>query len=344
MNTDLISIKQSTALEVLSSPDQVAKIIEEVKVKINTLDGGTLETGVGRKKIITNANKAKKSKTAVCKYIDDLVLLKKVEIRDKTTEENETIRLLLESKIALSDGLDQVYKDTRQAVTDFEAKLKAEKAEAKAKAEAEELAKTIASDYEIAVILMAYDFKEREEAKTKAEQEALADQERIKAEAAEAARIEAEQKAADEIAQANRDKIEAEQREAKAKQDAINREAQAKASEAKAKQDAIDAEKLRAKQQKKAEADAKKAKAKAEADAEAAAEKARLIEVDRQQAATKAAEAEQAARNADKERTSEMRRSARDVLIARHNLSPEVAQAIIVDIHKCVIPGLSINY
>lgn len=333
MNTDLISIKQSTALEVLSSPDQVAKIIQEVKVKINTLDGGTLETGVGRKKIITNANKAKKSKIAVCKYIDDLVLMKKVEIRDKTLDENETIRLLLESKTALSDGLDAVYKETRQAVTDFEANIKAEKAE-KAKAEAKaELEKVIASDYEIAVILMAHDLKEREQAKLYAEQEALEAEQKIKAEAAETARIEAEQKAADDIALAEQEK-----------QEAIKRESDAKASEAKAKQDAIDAEERRKKQQIKAEADAKKAKAQAKRDNETAAEKARLAEVDRQQVITKAAEAEQSARNADKERTSEMRRSARDALIARHNLSPEVAQAIIVDIHKKIIPGLSINY
>lgn len=344
MNTDLISIKQSTALEVLSSPDQVAKIIEEVKVKINTLDGGTLETGVGRKKIITNANKAKKSKIAVCKYIDDLVLLKKVEIRDKTADENETIRLLLQSKEDLSSGLDSVYKEARQCVTDFEANLKAEKAAKEAEAEAIELAKTIASDYEIAVILMAHDFMERDAQKAKDELERSAAEEKIKSEAAAEATVKAEKDAADKIAQAERDA-------AKAKQDAIDAQARADEAADREKKQAeqteenrlaqIESDKQRAEQTRldKIESDKQ-----AKINAEIAAEQARLAQVKRQQDIEAKAAEEQAKRDANKSHTAKVRRTAKDLLIARHNLSEEVAKAIIIDLHKGVFADITINY
>ena len=269
MNTDLISISQTNAVEVLSSPDQVSKIIEEVKVKINTLDGGTLDTGVGRKKIITNANKAKKSKTAVCKYIDDLVLIKKVEIRDKTLEENETIRLLLQSKETLSSGLDEVYKETRQAVTEFEAKLKADKAEAAAKAKQD-----------------AIDAQGRaDEAAEREEKQAILSEQNS-------------------LAQIEADKRRAEQ----------NRISQIEAAQ------------------------------NSKRNAEIAAENARLAEVKRQQDINAKAAAEQAERDADKRHTAKVRRTAKDLLIARHGLSEEVAKAIIIDLHKRVFADITINY
>lgn len=388
MNTDLISIKQSTAVEVLSSPDQVAKIIEEVKVKINTLDGGTLETGVGRKKIITNANKAKKSKIAVCKYIDDLVLLKKVEIRDKTLDENETIRLLLQSKEDLSSGLDSVYKEARQCVTDFEANLKAEKAAKEAEAEAIRLVALREADHEIGLLLNDKYDNEKAKAELVAEAERVAKEDKIKSDAAEAATAKAEQDAAAEIAQANQDKINAEQREATAKQDAIdakeviridyhermiqhivacgngfiggspqsfgvllyelenkiviNESFEEFQQEAEvARNEAI--KKLNDCQEKQAK-DRKDSESKSKRDTEIAAEQARLAQVKRQQdIETKAAE-DQAKRDANKSHTAKVRRTAKDLLIARHNLSEEVAKAIIIDLHKGVFADITINY
>ena len=344
MNTDLISINQSTAVEVLSSPDQVTKIIEEVKVKINTLDGGTLDTGVGRKKIITNANKAKKSKTAVCKYIDDLILIKKVEIRDKTLDENETIRLLLESKETLSNGLDEVYKETRQAVTEFEAKLKADKAEATAKAEVIRLDALREADHEIGLLLNEKYDNEKAAAAEKAEAERVAKEEEIKRQAAEVATAKAEKDAADKIAQAERDA-------AKAKQDAIDAQARVDEAAEREKKQAeqaeinrlaqIEADKQRAEQ---SHLDKIEADKKAKINAEIAAENARLAQVKRQQDIDAQAAAEQAKRDANKSHTAKVRRTAKDLLVARHGLSEEVAKAIIIDLHKRVFADITINY
>jgi colicin import membrane protein len=227
MNNELVVIKPENALTVLTSTDQVDKLIIEVEQKVKSLDGGNMETGVGRKAIISNANKAKKSKSALNKIIDDLIQQQKDSIESKTKEEKATIEKLKDSKTRLGAGLDGIYKETRQQVTDFENELKRIKDEEEAIKAAHEMKIQREADHEIALILNdKFDMEAEKAAKEKeqAEAEQRAQMQR-----------EAEEKAKAEAEQATR---EAEERAKKAERDRI-------AAEEKAKLDAEQAEKKR---------------------------------------------------------------------------------------------------
>lgn len=215
MSNELITIQPETALTVLTSVDQVDKLISEVKEKVSSLDGGNMQTGVGRKAIITNANKAKKSKTALNKIIDDLIQQQKDSIEEKTKTEKKVIEQLKENKSRLGSGLDGIYKDARQEVTDFENELKRIKEEEEAIKAAHELKIQRESDHEIALILNdKFDMEAEKIAKQK-EQAELEERAKIQREAEEKARADAERatrEAEERAQQAERDRIAAEEK------------------------------------------------------------------------------------------------------------------------------------
>lgn len=224
MSNELITIQPGSALTVLTSSDQVDKLISEVKEKVNNLDGGNMQTGVGRKAIITNANKAKKSKTALNKIIDDLIQQQKDSIEEKTKTEQRVIEQLKENKSRLGSGLDGIYKDARQDVTDFENELKRIKEEEEAIKAAHELKIQREADHEIALILNDKFDMEAEKAAKEKEQEEAEQRAQMQREAEEKAKADAEKltrEAEDRAKQAERDRIAAEE---KAKIDAENAE------------------------------------------------------------------------------------------------------------------------
>ncbi len=201
MSNELITIQSGSALTVLTSSDQVDKLISEVKEKVNNLDGGNMQTGVGRKAIITNANKAKKSKTALNKIIDDLIQQQKDSIEEKTKTEQRVIEQLKENKSRLGAGLDGIYKNARQEVTDFENELKRIKEEEEAIKAAHELKIQREADHEIALILNdKFDMEAEKAAKEKEQEEAAkqAEKQRIADEAAQKEAEEAKRKADEE--------------------------------------------------------------------------------------------------------------------------------------------------
>lgn len=121
MKCELITLEQNTAMAVLTNTDQVAKLVQAVREKIESFEG-KMETGVGRKAIISNANKARRTNSALAKVIDDLIAQEKSSIEKVEL----TIKMLRESKKALASGLTSVYNDARQSVTDYEAELAAQ--------------------------------------------------------------------------------------------------------------------------------------------------------------------------------------------------------------------------
>lgn len=295
MTTELIVIEPTNALAVLTDQDQVEKLIADVQEKVNNLDGGNMETGVGRKAIISNANKAKKSKTALNKMIDTLIGQQNESIAEKTKPEVQAIELLKQNKARLGEGLDNIYKETRQSVTDFENELKRVKSENEAKA----LQVEIDNAHELALLL---DEKFNTEVEAKLKAEAEAEKQRLADEAAaQAARDEEirQQAAKEAQEQAEREKAQLVIDNLHGEALLINRDINDKIAEAKRIADKIEADKRAQEQAEAAEIKRLADIAQAKQDAKDKAERDRLAEVKSQEAEAKKLADEKAAREAD---------------------------------------------
>ncbi len=295
MTTELIAIEPTNALSVLTNQDQVEKLIADVQEKVNNLDGGNMQTGVGRKAIISNANKAKKSKTALNKMIDTLIGQQNESIAEKTKSEVKAIELLKQNKARLGEGLDNIYKETRQSVTDYENELKRIKAEEEAKA----IKVEIDNAHELA-LLLDEKFNAELEAKLKAELEAekqrLADEAEAQAKRDEEIRQQAA-KEAQELAEREKAQLIIDNLHGEAL--LINRDIDDKIAEAKRIADKEEADKLAQEKAEAAEAKRLADIAKTKKDAEDKAERDRLALIEQQEAEVKKLADEKAAREAD---------------------------------------------
>lgn len=239
VTTELVVIESEKALAILSTNDGVDRLVEEVRVKVMSLDGGSMKNKTSRKQIRSNAFKATKAKT---KINDDHIQPLIEGITRKIQPDLDTIQAIKDNKKRLDAGLDQVRKDVNQEVDEFEAELQRvedEKAEAARRAEIKmqiellwDYAHIRLNEFKLAE-LMIIDYLDEKQ---------RLHEEKIAFEAAEKARIKAEQDAEAKILAereaAEKSRIEAEAR-AKAEIEA------AQAAEAKAKQDAIDTENKR---------------------------------------------------------------------------------------------------
>lgn len=323
MKNELIVIEATNALSVLTDQDQVEKLIAEVQEKVNNLDGGNMETGVGRKAIISNANKAKKSKTALNKMIDTLICQQNELITEKTKPEVQAIALLKQNKARLGEGLDNIYKETRQSVTDFENELKRVKAEAEAKA----IKIEIDNAHELALLL---DEKFNVERDAKLKSEAEAEKQRLADEAAAQAVRDEEirQQAAREAQEkAEREKeqliIDAMHSEALL----INRDIDDKIAEQKRIADKIEADKRAQQQAEETEVKRLADIAKAKKDAEEEAESNRLAEIKRQQDEAKRVADEKAKREANEKHASMIMKQTKESIMEL-GLSEEDAKLV----------------
>lgn len=263
--TDLVVIEKANAMTVFKSADQIEDILQKVEREVMSFVPD-VTTAKGRKEIVSLAYKVAQTKT----YLDGLG-------KDLVAELKEIPKLIDANRKTVRDRLDELKEKARQPLTDYEAEQERIKQEEEAKRAAEELAKKIESDHEMALLMN--DAFDRELAEKKAEQERqrIAREEEIKRQAEEHAKREAEEKAAAEIAAAK-----------KREEDAIAARAQAE---------------LLAKQEKeKAERAAKEAFERAER------EKQEAIEAERRKAQEEAdrirreAEAKEAARLAEEKR------------------------------------------
>ena len=280
MKNELVVIEEKNALAVLSNADGVDKLVEEVRERVMSLEGGSLETGVGRKQIKSNAFKATKAKTAINEqHIQPLI----DRITKKIQPDLDTIDALKENRKRLNAGLDQIRKDVNEEVQAIENEIKRKKEEEEARIAAEKLREEVERDHEFALLMNAEFDRKAEEERIAAEQ---AEKERLAKEAQERAEREAR------IAQEAKEKAEREaaEREEKLRREAEEAKAKAEAErlaaierERKAELDRIAAEERAKAQAEEAERQRVIAEEKAKRDAEEAAERARQAEIQRQQ-------------------------------------------------------------
>ena len=263
--TDLVVIEKANAMTVFKSADQIEDILQKVEREVMSFVPD-VTTAKGRKEIASLAYKVAQTKT----YLDGLG-------KDLVAELKEIPKLIDANRKTVRDRLDELKEKARQPLTDYEVEQERIKQEEEAKRAAEELAKKIEADHEMALLMN--DAFDRELAEKKAEQERqrIAHEEEIKRQAEERAKREAEEKAAAEIAAAK-----------KREEDAIAAKAQAE---------------LLAKQEKeKAERDAKEALERAEREKREAIEAERKKAQDETDRIRREAEAKEAARLAEEKR------------------------------------------
>ncbi|PUW50091.1 cell envelope biogenesis protein TolA [Cronobacter sakazakii] len=307
--TDLVVIEKANAMTVFKSTDQIEDILQKVEREVMSFVPD-VTTAKGRKEIASLAYKVAQTKT----YLDGLG-------KDLVAELKEIPKLIDANRKTVRDRLDELKEKARQPLTDYEVEQERIKQEEEAKRAAEELAKKIESDHEMALLMN--DAFDRELAEKKAEQERqrIAHEEEIKRQAEERAKREAEEKAAAEIAAAK-----------KREEDAIAAKAQAE---------------LLAKQEKeKAEREAKEALERAEREKQAAIEaeqrKAREAEATRM-AEEKRIKDEAAARAADVAHRKVVNNKALADLVAV-GLTEEQARTAITAIAKGEVTAIRITY
>ncbi len=261
--TDLVVIEKANAMTVFKSADQIEDILQKVEREVMSFVPD-VTTAKGRKEIASLAYKVAQTKT----YLDGLG-------KDLVAELKEIPKLIDANRKTVRDRLDELKEKARQPLTDYE--VEQERIKQEAKRAAEELAKKIEADHEMALLMN--DAFDRELAEKRAEQERqrIVREEEIKRQAEERAKREAEEKAAAEIAAAK-----------KREEDAIAAKAQAE---------------LLAKQEKeKAERDAKDALDRAEREKREAIEAERKKAQDEADRIRREAEAKEAARMAEEKR------------------------------------------
>ncbi|AYH33265.1 hypothetical protein F6Q07_22925 [Pectobacterium parmentieri] len=185
--TDLVVIEKSTALDVFKSSDSVEDIISKVEREVESFVAD-VNTTKGRKDIASMAYKVAQSKT----YLDGLG-------KDLVAELKEVPKLIDANRKTVRDRLDALRDKVRQPLTEWEAEQERIKAEEEAKRAAEELAKQVEADHEIALLMNEKFDRDLAEAKAEAERQRIAHEEALKLQAAEQAKREAARAAQREI-------------------------------------------------------------------------------------------------------------------------------------------------
>lgn len=304
---------QTTTAATVYGCDSVESLIGGIEREVRSIVPD-VSTAKGRKEIASLAFKVSKSKTVLDGLGKDLV-----------SDWKEKAKAVDAERKLVRDRLDSLRDEVRGPLTEWE---KAEEERVKA----EELAKQIAEAYDFALLENEL-FDSRKEAQRLADEQTAKDEE---------ARIEAEQKAAEDLRKereaeiarnaAEKAKREAEELAAKEKADHEKALAEALAAEEKAKQDAIDAEK--------------------------AAEDRRLRDIEAaEKAARDKAEAKEAARLAEEKRIAdedaarakdvENRRSVNNAILEKMNeagISEDSGKEFIKLILLGEVPNITIKY
>lgn len=313
MANELVVIEQATALDLFTAPEKVNQMLTHIKTlaeeERKELDSD-LSVAKNRKAFASLAYKVTQTKTAIDKagklVVDDLKELpKKVDAARKL----------------FRDELDLLSDDIRKPVTEYEL-------EEKAREEAEALKKQIEIDHEEALQMNElFDLR-----KAEAERKRIAHEEELKRQAAEQARLAAEQKAQQEIeaaAQREREAKEAAERAEREKQEAIQRAEQAaKEAKEKAERDTKEAQE-RAEREKQAAIEAERKKAQE-------AEQTRLAEEERKRQ-------EDAKRQEDKEHRRVFNKEALQALVS-NGFDEKLATEFIKLVASNQIPHMTMNY
>lgn len=254
---NLIVIKPANVMSVFTNADQIDPILQRIAEEARRLVPD-VTTVKGRKEIASIAYKVAQTKT----YLDGLG-------KDLVSEMKELPKKVDANRKTMRDFLDSLRDEVRYPLTEWEAEQERIEAEKKAAEEAAALAIKVESDWEIAILMNREFDRNIEDMRIKAEQERKEREDRIAAEAAEKARLDAEQKAAAEKSAAERREAEAklaaevaqrQQKEAEERAARIEKESAER--EARARQEAAEKERLRQEQAARAEREAAEARQK----------------------------------------------------------------------------------
>ncbi|MGS3503227.1 hypothetical protein [Citrobacter koseri] len=330
--TDLVVIEKSNAMAIFTSKEQLDPLLEKIETEARSLVPD-LTTKKGRDAIASMAHKVARSKTYIDNAGKDLV----AELKALPKQIDESRRIVRERLEALKD-------EVRRPLTEWEAeqeRIKAEEAMNALHAEALEMneefdrqrAAQIEADHEMALLMNDAFDREVAEKKAEAERQRIAHEEELKRQAAEQAKREAEEKAAAELAAAQKREADAiaakAQAELLAKQERERAEYEAAAAAARAereKQEAIEAEKRKAQE----EADRIKREAEAKEAARLAEEK-RIAD-------------EQAKREADVKHRKTVGTNIVNALTSHTSLTREQAIEVLTALKDDLIPCAKIHY
>jgi hypothetical protein len=336
--SELVLAEETTALQVFSKEGGLDPIIQEAKDFVADFEHD-LSTGAGRKRTASLAAKVAKLKVR----LDDMG-------KEVIADAKAKVKLVDGSRKGMRDELDELKVLARKPLTDWEEEEERIREETRLKLEAKRLAEQVESDHEMALLMnenidrhaadkAAEVERQRQAEADRAAQEQAEREARLQQEAADNARAEAERKA-----QAERDQIDQDRR------DALRREQEAKDKAAQAERDRIAAEE-RAKQQEqeriRSEAQAKEnarvLAEQTEINRKKAEERAVQQEKKRHEYEAQALEASRLQREADKAHVSDVRRKAKECLMA-YGMSEDMAKSIVIAIHKGGIANVTIKY
>ncbi|HGY3928980.1 TPA: hypothetical protein ACNVXV_000235 [Citrobacter koseri] len=330
--TDLVVIEKSNAMAIFTSKEQLDPLLEKIETEARSLVPD-LTTKKGRDAIASMAHKVARSKT----YIDNAG-------KDLVAELKALPKQIDESRRIVRERLDALKDEVRRPLTEWESeqeRIKAEEAMNAMHTEALEmneefdrqLAAQIEADHEMALLMNDAFDREVAEKKAEAERQRIAHEEELKRQAAEQAKREAEEKAAAELAAAQKREADAiaakAQAELLAKQERERAEYEAAAAAARAereKQEAIEAEKRKAQE----EADRIKREAEAKEAARLAEEK-RIAD-------------EQAKREADVKHRKTVGTNIVNALTSHTSLTREQAIEVLTALKDDLIPCAKIHY
>lgn len=310
----LVTIEPTKVYEVFTTPNGVYALLEQINSDALAIVPD-LSTDKSRKAIASVAYKVSQAKS----YLDGLGK----EVTDKLKELPKTVDA---NRKHLRDTLDALRDKVRQPLTDWEAEQARIEAERVAREAAAKLAAEVEACHELGLLMLA-DF-DRKKAEEKAEAERIQKEREaeIAANAAKAAREQAEREAKDKAAEVER--LAAKERERVA-QEAL---AQKLAIE-KAEREKVAAEQRHAKQLQDAKELAERQSA------EAVEKEKRRIENERL-----AAEAEQKRREADTAHRKAVNNAALQALMIKAELTESQGKEVLKAIANGLIPNVAIKY
>ncbi|AWZ97538.1 hypothetical protein K1J20_09655 [Enterobacter hormaechei] len=341
--TDLVVIEKQNAMAVFTTKEQLDPIIEAIEKEARSLVPD-VSTRKGRDAIASMAHKVARSKTYIDNAGKDLV----AELKALPKQIDESRRIVRERLEALKD-------EVRRPLTEWEAeqeRIKAEEAMNALHAEAlemnikfdQELAAKFEADHEMALLMNdAFDRDAKEKAE-EAERQRIAREEELKRQAAEKAKREADEKAAAEIAAAQ--KREADAIAAKAQAELLAKQTQERA-EREAKEAQERTAKLAQEAREQAEREKQEAIAAEQRKAQEAADKVRR-EAEAKESARLAEEKrkadEQAKREADVKHRKTVGTNIVNALTSNTSLTREQAIEVLTALKDDLIPCAKIHY
>lgn len=357
MKNELITIEVSNQIVALSTEKGVKGIVKEAREAIHNLDGGSMETAAGRKKIRSNAFKATKLKTSLNERSKELI----ESIEEKIAPELKIIQGIKDNQKILGADLDQLRKDVNLEVDSHEKELKrvADEIEAKAAAIKANKEKELLWDFAL-IELKLFNIELAAEEK-RLETEAIAEAARLKQvqiendtriakEVAEAATIEAKRLAQKDIDDAQKerqkaidDKISADNEllASKAREKLLNEQAAQEKIKNEWLQYISEAYEINGKLN--AQAEQNRQNAMAEERRLAAIEKERIAGVVRQKVAQKKLDDEESVRMADANNIRLINRGIYKALIDA-GVNPENAKIATQTLIDNKVPHITINY